>query len=123
MRNPLPPLHRPVADGRRRRRRRREARPPPIGAAAAAAARRLAGIRRPFLLRRLCPPAEALGSPNNLYNQSRSNFARVGDALSRPRLRTLVEEDNLCTVDDVRLDTADIKILLNFRNSYHVVVR
>lgn len=52
-----------------------------------------------------------------------ANLAGVGDALARPGLRPLVEEDDSGAIDDVGVDTAYIQHLLYLRNSYYIVVR
>jgi hypothetical protein len=111
--------------------------PFPAMAAAAATALRILRIRKRrqmFLLRKmLLRYLEILRCPNNLATQraetegikqaTLTNFAGVGDTFAGPRLGPFIQEHDLCTVDNVGLNRCDVQILLNLRNSNHIMVR
>lgn len=49
-------------------------------------------------------------------------FTSVDDTLPLPRLRSLIEEDDLRTVDHVRLHTRNVQHLLDFIHSDHIMI-
>lgn len=51
-----------------------------------------------------------------------TNLASVGDSFSRPGLRPLIQEHNSGTVDNVGLDSGNVKKFLNLRNPNHIMV-
>lgn len=51
-----------------------------------------------------------------------TDLAGIGDTFSRPRLRPLVQEDNLCTVYYVCLDPCNVQIFLNLRHPYYIMI-
>lgn len=129
--NPLPPLRRPVAEGGRRWGRRRKALQD-----GALLADRIGPVRirsrQLSVFLSLFLNAGVNRSPNNLASEgaeterveetSFADLAGVDDALARPRLGPLVEEDDASAVDDVSLHGADVQYLLYFRNPYDIVV-
>lgn len=52
-----------------------------------------------------------------------ADLAGVGDAFARPRLRPLVQENNLSAVDYVCLNRAYVQKLLNFIHPNNIMVR
>lgn len=63
--------------------------------------------------------AEAKG----IKKRSAANLASVGDTFTRPWLRPLVQEHNLCAVYYVCLHNCYVYVLLNLAHSHHVMVR
>lgn len=51
-----------------------------------------------------------------------TDLAGVGDSLPWPRLRPLVQEDDLRAVYNVRLYSTDVQHFLYLRDPYHVMV-
>lgn len=51
-----------------------------------------------------------------------TNFASISDPFTGPWLRPLIQEHNLCTVDNVGLNCSYVQILLNLRNPNHIMV-
>ena len=87
-----------------------------------------------LLLRRLFWPLnEVLWSPNNLATKRAesegikktpfTDFTGIGDTFARPRLWSLIQENNFCTVDNVGLNGSDIQKFLYFIHPYHIMVR
>lgn len=86
-----------------------------------------------LLLRQVNLPLETLRCSNNLATKraepegieeaALANLAGVGDAFSGPGLWSFIEEDDLCTVDNVGLNRGDVQVLLNLRDPYHIMVR
>lgn len=52
-----------------------------------------------------------------------TDLTGIGDTLTRPRLWSLIQEYNSCTVYNVRLDPTYVHIFLNLRYPYHIMVR
>lgn len=52
-----------------------------------------------------------------------TNLAGVGNSFARPRLRPLIEKDNLGAVDDIGLNGGDVNVFLNLVHPNHIMVR
>lgn len=61
--------------------------------------------------------------PEGIQEAAAADLTGVGDALSRPRLWPLVEEDDFGAVDDVSLDVRNVYKFRHLRHPDHIVIR
>lgn len=70
----------------------------------------------------LCYLATKRAEAKRIKEASATDFTSVCNTFTDSRLRSFIKEHNLCTVDDICLNTGDVYILLYLIHSHHVVI-